>query len=211
MRHKKTFLISLFLSSVLIIIVLDPELFATLLQRMINFIVCTSDTLRENIGWAATALSLIMYAKLRFFDARLFQQMQKTYGKHRFLVSLEVVNEALMYISPEELINSILATNRVAIDMKASLVKLKRIMGEEEPQEQDLKLSKKQEKKLRREIKRLLKIIDKQIEVGTMIEEKNLSVRSITEGVKKRQKLEEIDKKLRNRGRHKVQKLHKRA
>ena len=80
------------LSVIVFIYLLDLSL---IIINNIEIMLNNPDLLKENIGLFATIISLLMYAKLRFVDTRLFSKLQKVYGKKKFIEALDTILELL--------------------------------------------------------------------------------------------------------------------
>jgi len=170
MKHKILIFSSLFLLIVnFAFLILDVDGYVGFLALVLDYIIKSSDEAKENIGWIATCLSVVMYAKLRFIDSRLFREMQKTYGKHQFLRALQVVNELLKKITPSELVARILRADNIDVEMKASVRAL--VAASDEPEvEPTLELSRAENKRLRELIKDHLRLVDQRMQLHEVIE-----------------------------------------
>ena len=156
-----------------------------------------------------------MYVKLRFYDTKLFNRLQEVYGKQKFITSLEIILEMLKVLNPDDIIRKVLMMSDTEIEMRIASQQIKEILDYEEDLP-DIELSNEEEKKLEKEIKTLLSLLDKRLEIHYLSKDPNIAnYEMIKEKIKKfgnnmknlnkqRKKYIKFDNNLKKNGKKKV-------
>ena len=198
MKHKRFFNI---LFMVILISAIVVAYLTSLLTLLINWFSVLSDRnekLKTDIGIIATILSIFMYAKLRFWDTRILNKIQKIYGKQRFIESIVLILEMLKVLDPDQIITKIQLLNRTEIDMRKAVKDIKDILsGGETQKEYKLNLSRIEQKKLSNKINLLLALLDKELDIHYL--HKDLGIHK-----KKNKELAEIKRKIEEKGKKKL-------
>lgn len=147
----------------------------TFFTDLFNYVISYSNQFKEDIGWIATIVSIVMYIKLRFFDTKMFSKLQKTYGKQKFIASLEVILEMLDVYDPEEIMKKILMISEMEVDMRKALNEIKAMLFNNETNKPIIKLNRFESRRMQKEIKQLLQLIDKSMEIHYLAKDIKLS------------------------------------
>jgi len=175
-------------------------------------VIAQADSIKSNLGWVATILGLIAYGKLRFVDARTIKKLQKIYGKERFLQALNIILNLLDSMNVDQLVNKVLSIDSVDSKMRGAMKELRSILGLKSdncPKSTSIKLKipKKAQKELKAEIRNILKVIDKKIELHYIEREagfKEKFANAIEKAKGKRDRYSKMDEKLQKRGKEKL-------
>lgn len=147
-------------------IIVTILIFINQIISFILYVIFAADSIKAWIGWVAAFISIIMYLKTVFIDTGMFTKLQKTYGKHRFIIALKTILEMLDTYDPDDIIRKILLVNEVEIDMHKALIELRELVYTEGGKyEFPIELNKREKKRLKKEIKILLDLIDKKVEM----------------------------------------------
>jgi len=198
MKHKR------FFNIVFTFIVISVVVIAYLTDVLIvvfNWFISIADEnekLKANIGLAATLTSIMMYVKLRFWDTRILNKIQKIYGKQRFIESIVLILEMLKVLDPEQIITKIQLLNRTEIDMRKAVRDLKEILngGTAQP-EFKLNLSRAEQKKLSTKIELLLDLLDKELDIHYLHKDLGMSKN-------RTKKLKELEHEIEEKGKTKL-------
>ena len=163
-RKSKTFFIS-FIATI-VVILSDPEIL-DIIWDLFESLIANAEKVKSTIGWATTIISIMMYVKLRFYDTKLYNKLQSTYGKKQFLDSLIIILNMLEIMNPEQVLNRIMMISHTETDMRKAICELDRILNLSAVSVKpiQLELSGKEQKELATQIKVLLDLIDKRIEM----------------------------------------------
>ena len=193
----------------LLLAVLDP-------MDLVIWITERADSIRGNIGWVATILSLVAYGKLRFLDTRTIKKLQQVHGKEKFLQALQVILQMLDAMSIDTLVSKVLSINDIDVEMRRALVKIRDIfdskdLREDEPPHHKVKIPRDVKRGIREEINKILKMIDKKIELEIMASEsrsitevKGMFVDAVEKMRWRKPRYDAADKMLKERGREKL-------
>lgn len=184
-------------------------------EALVLYLAEQATTIKNNISGFAAVVSVGLYVKLRFWDTRTIHKMQTAYGKEKFLEALDVTCYILSYISPDEFSKRVLSISNIDIEMRKEICRLSRIVDGEtvpvKPKRPEMKLDRDTRKALKMEIGRLLKIINKRIDLHSF-EKDGIISEKFTEVLdrwrRKRKIYDTIDEKLRESGRKKVRRFH---
>jgi len=140
------------------------------LKNIITSVKLTIEQFRSYIGWLGTAISMSLFIKTKFFDTGMFHKLRKSFGDQRFIIALEKMLLMLEVYDPETVVDKILSVSDVQIDMQKALIDLNKIMlcAVEKEDNYKISLSRRDKKKLKKEINKLLELIDVKLEMHYM-------------------------------------------
>lgn len=170
-----------------------------------NYIVSNLIDLKDKMGIFATVVSVLMYFKLRFFDAKLFNRLQNVYGKQKFIQSLQIMLVMLEIMEPEEVFKKIMLISDLELTMRKSLTELNAILNPvvEKPVDCRLELNRTEKNELEKRVKIMLDLIDKRLEmhyIGKDIKDYKNEFATFLTGMnrakKRLPKLDDLDKKI---------------
>ena len=116
------------------------------------------------VSWSFGIISLIMYIKMKFFDTKMFTELQKTYGKHQFSQSLEIILELLQVLPPNEIIRKISLVSEIEVEMLKEMKNLQGILGINPEEDIIINLNRKESKQLTEKIGHLMILIEKRLD-----------------------------------------------
>lgn len=152
---------------------------------IIDLIVENAKQIASTMAGLISVLSILTVIKIRIIDPRFHVKLQKVYGKQMFNDALVVVNEMLNAgYSIEETIKKILLVNQLEIDMRLAINDLRSIINPELALIPKISLSKRENKKLKREINKLLQLLDKRLEIHYIAKDINITNREKINRVK---------------------------
>lgn len=170
-----------------------------------NYIVNNLIDLKDKMGIFATVVSVLMYFKLRFFDAKLFNRLQNVYGKQKFIQSLQIMLVMLEIMEPEEVFKKIMLISDLEVSMRKSLNEINTLLNPqlEKSEECKLELSRSEKKELERKVKVMLDLIDKRLDMHYISKDikdfKNdfsTFLNGMSKAKKRLPKLDDLDKKM---------------
>ena len=158
---RRTFKVATLAAIIVALILFIEQMF-----NLIVYLIFAADSVKLWIGWTAAFISIVMYLKTVFIDTGMYKKLQKTYGKHRFIIALTTILEMLDTYEPDDIIRKILLVNEVEIDMHRALVELKGLIYTDGKKiDFQIDLTKREKNRLKKEIKLLLDLIDKKVTI----------------------------------------------
>ena len=180
---------------------------------LVDFIIEKTSEIKGTIAGIASIISIFTVFKIRFFDARTIKKLEKVYGKQKVIDVLSAFLELSNYLTIEEIVERVLRFDKLVPEMKHEIKKLHDILfrGEEEASRNTARYPRAAKKELKREIRKLLKVIDKRIEVEIVEREREyLSAfgerfkSAVRVAAARRRRLDEVDDAIRKRGKEKL-------
>lgn len=126
--------------------------------------------LRNGITAIVILLSLYLRFKSGIIDKKIIKKIIKEFGKEELINALIMLIKLLEIMDSEEILRRIAMLNDMEIDMKIQIQKLNDLLYFDTGVEKaEVTLTKKEQKKLQKEIRKLMEIIDHQIEGEKLI------------------------------------------
>jgi hypothetical protein len=140
------------------------------LLGVFSFIYDFEDSFKDDIGYIVSVITIGLYVKQRFYDTRVFHKMKAAYGQHKLLISLNLVNEILQFMNPEELIellDKLRHDGYITIQMRGAVDRISRITRNEDCviEEPEIELTRKERNILKKKIRELVRIANRRIEL----------------------------------------------
>lgn len=178
------------------------------LDNLLGLIAQQADDIKQQTAYIATAISVLMYGKLRFWDTRIFSKIQQTYGKTKFTAALLVVIDLLEYLDPEELVSRLIKSDKMDIQMHGAVVELREMLQTKKTKprtNKPIKIPRSKKKSLTKEIKNLLLAIDRRIDIHYLSKEitgskKNPFDETMKKVIRRKDRFDAADKKLKAKG-----------